>query len=125
MSFDLIATAGVRVAALDRAAIDEVPGAWDRMVGGAIRFLRVGSLSWTDWVGLSPVEQEAFQEAAEVVLAERAAVVGAAAQSPEAALAVGAKSDGGSGLAEALLRTAVVGMARGEPARPSVPVEGP
>ena len=81
---------------------DEVraAGAWDRLVDAATAFLRVGSVSASEWAALEPVERAALTEAAEVVLAERAAAHGYAAQSTEAALVVGARADDGKTLAQ-------------------------
>ena len=121
----LLRAAGFPVASPTTDDVNLVTGGMDRLVGEAIRFLRVGTLSLADWVDLTAVERDAFQEAAEVVLAERASVHGAAAQSAEAALAVGARSDGGGGLADALLKTAVAGLARAEPSAPPVRAEVP
>lgn len=125
MSMELLDAAGVRVERLNREGVNAVPDGWDRLVGEAIRFLRVGTLTFREWVGLMPVEQEAFQEAAEVVLAERASVHGAAAQSMESAMRVGARSDGGGTLADALLKTAVAGLAKAAPDAPAVPGDSP
>jgi hypothetical protein len=99
-------------------------GAWDGLVEAATAFLRVGTVSATEWADLEPVERSALTEAAEVVLAERAAAHGFAAQSTEAAMAVGARSDGGRTLSSALLARAVAETARAAPHEPPVPVDG-
>jgi hypothetical protein len=91
------------------------------LVDEAIRFLRVGTLSLAEWGDLEPVEKAAFTEAAETVLAERAAAHGFASVSEMHARAVASKSDGGASLKDALLARAVDGMARAAPGEPSVP----
>lgn len=105
---------------------DEVraAGAWDRLVEAATAFLRVGSVTAAEWAALEPVERAALTEAAEVVLAERAAAHGYAAQSTEAALMVGARADDGKTLAGALLSRAVMNAARRAPTEPPAAVDG-
>lgn len=121
----LLRAAGFPVASPTVDDVNAVTGGMERLVGEAIRFLRVGTLSLADWVDLTEVERDAFTEAAEVVLAERASVHGAAAQSMESAMRVGARSDGGGTLADALLKTAVAGLAKAAPDAPTVPGDSP
>lgn len=98
-------------------------GAWAQLVASAVAFLRVGTVSATEWADLEPVERAAMTEAAEVVLSERAAAHGFASQSAEAAMAVGARSDGGATLAQSLLARAVADAARRVPDEAPAAVE--
>lgn len=117
----LLAAGIVAIPTVEEVQASEV--AWRRLVVEAVRFLRVGALTLSDWERMTTVEREALGDAAEIVASERAALTGLASQSTEAAMRVGARSDGGASLAEALVQRAAADIAARAPGEPSVPVE--
>lgn len=71
--------------------------AYGAMVEAAFLALRGGVVvSFEAWAGWDPLERQALADAGDRLAAVRAADAGAAAQSPEAAVAVLARADGGA-----------------------------
>lgn len=131
----LARAAGIKVAEFENAvgrteaeiavALDETiradPKACAALVAEAVRFLRCGTLTLTEWTAQMPCEKEALVEAAETVLAERAAAHGFASLSENHAKHVASRSDGGASLKDALLDRAVRELAGKAQTEPSVP----
>lgn len=117
----------LRAAGLVETAPDNLrdlsPDAYARLVSEAVDFARAGgTLSLAEWRDLSEPEKAAMVEAGNVVVAERAAAYGIAAQSPQGAAKVAAVADGGEAVRTMSLEAALAHVAARVPAEPSVKV---
>ena len=84
------------IGATPQASEDDLKKVYNNLIQAAAIFMRGGgSLSFSEWCDLMPVEKQAFADAGDAVWSMRAAAIGTASQSPEGAAKVMSPADGG------------------------------